>query len=176
MLAPSLSTSTCMATIPASIKPSSGIQTRPRTRRSSHAWSGSRLTAARSRAFRGAETLGAGGALGRRRGAADGSLTRRLGAASSPASGPEIRRGAAGAGRARTGARSPSDRSGRSPERILRSLGRTIRSPDRGAGELAPPLDEPGRARRPPPRAPFLVPPRPAGVIAAGVIALDLQL
>ena len=35
MLAPSFSTSTCIATIPASITPSIGIHTRPRISRSS---------------------------------------------------------------------------------------------------------------------------------------------
>ena len=39
MLAPSFSTSTCIATIPASITPSSGIHARPRTIRSSSEWS-----------------------------------------------------------------------------------------------------------------------------------------
>lgn len=41
MLAFSLSSSTCVATIPASITPSSGIQLRPRTKRSISRWSGS---------------------------------------------------------------------------------------------------------------------------------------
>ena len=40
MLAPSFSTSTCIATIPASIRPSMGIHTRPRMMRSSSGWSG----------------------------------------------------------------------------------------------------------------------------------------
>ena len=41
MLAPSFRISTCAATIPASSTPSSGIHARPRTTRSSSAWSGS---------------------------------------------------------------------------------------------------------------------------------------
>ncbi len=39
-LAPNFSTSTCMATIPASISPSTGIHARPRTSRSIRRWSG----------------------------------------------------------------------------------------------------------------------------------------
>ncbi len=49
MLVPSFSTSTCIATIPASITPSSGIHARPRTMRSSSGWSGSERTKAPAR-------------------------------------------------------------------------------------------------------------------------------
>ena len=50
MLAPSFSTSTCIATIPASIRPSMGIHTRPRMMRSSSGWSGRARTNASARA------------------------------------------------------------------------------------------------------------------------------
>lgn len=58
MLAFNLSSSTCMATIPASITPSSGIQLRPRTRRSISRRSGSVRTNSRTRACSGAARPG----------------------------------------------------------------------------------------------------------------------
>jgi hypothetical protein len=84
MLALSFSTSTCIATMPASITPSTGIHALPRTRRSSSGWSGRpRMTSA---ARLGSETL-----------------VGRVGCARTGRFGPETRRGAAGATRARTG-------------------------------------------------------------------------
>ncbi len=118
MLAPSFSTSTCIATIPASISPSSGIHTRPRMMRSSSGWSGRARTNASARVpsetseprrgFGRAVRFGA--AAGRARGGRFGrgcvwgtpgtAIVPALveaAAASRPLTGPETRRGRLGA-------------------------------------------------------------------------------
>jgi hypothetical protein len=77
MLAPNFSTSTCIATIPASSTPSSGIQARPRTIRSSSGWSGSARMNAAARAGSGPWTAGVGLLLAGFRAVRDGPETRR---------------------------------------------------------------------------------------------------
>ena len=83
MLAPSFRTSTCIATIPASITPSSGIHTRPRISRSSSAMIGQRpdeRAASRRRAASGARRGGRRGAGDARAAAARAARRRRGGA------------------------------------------------------------------------------------------------
>ena len=151
MLAPSFSTSTCIATIPASITPSSGIQARPRTSRSSSGWSGRPRTTRRAR-----ERGAAVGAVPRRRAGRDGAGSPDAPARGAPAAG----------GRARAAAsreRVPRPGSGRRdppPARPGRAAPR--RAQVRGAC-----LVHPRRCRRPSSRRA-----RPAGVIAGGVMSV----
>ena len=98
MLAPSFSTSTCIATIPASITPSNGIHARPLTIRSSSEWSGRPQRTTRERAS-GDRVAAVPAGAGRDPDVRRGRGTGRAGSvALRPSGGPETRRGAAGAG------------------------------------------------------------------------------
>jgi len=109
MLALSFSTSTCIAMMPASMTPSTGIQALPRTRRSSRGWSGRPRT---NSAARPDSEMWLG----------------RVGRARTWRPGPDTRRGAAGATRARTG---------RGCAVVLAGLGAAVRGRLRAAGVTA---------------------------------------
>ncbi len=159
VLAPSLSISTCIATMPASITPRSGIQARPRTIRSSSAWSGRLRTNASALPRSGRPRLRLGARLGSdpRPGAGRAPAP----ALARPPPGPETRRGAVGAAFLRSARRCPGSPDGAAAER---GLGASVPRP---SGVPVP--RRPGASVPRPPGVP--VPRRPADVLAGGVMS-----